>query len=232
MFTVLFFDTETNGLPTDRNAFTRDTEKWPHILQISWTLKSYQRNDEKVEGRIISSETHYIHLPDAVPFNDRSAAIHNISESVVRKAAESRDVLERFKKDAQSADVLIAHNLAFDKPVLMAEYYRINPNESFAWLPTTDYCTMEQTKSTLRLPTRFARPNDPWKNPRLTELYEWLFKTAPTKEQLHTADGDVVVLIACFEELVRLRVVPFDKWLEALRVRHRLRSGAVHTKFE
>ena len=35
---VLVFDTETTGLPTERNASISDLEVWPHIVQLSYIL--------------------------------------------------------------------------------------------------------------------------------------------------------------------------------------------------
>ena len=35
---VLVFDTETTGLPTERNASITNMEAWPHIVQLSYIL--------------------------------------------------------------------------------------------------------------------------------------------------------------------------------------------------
>ena len=215
MLTALFFDTETNGLPGDRNALTTDTAKWPHIVQISWTLTKYL---DGVWIPIVSA-THYIRLPSEIPWNTGSAAIHKISEETARSGTDARDVLKEFQEAAAQADVIIAHNLAFDKPVLRAALYRLNPAETFSWWPTLEYCTMEHTKALCKLPTKFAKPSDPWKYPRLVELYKYLFNKEAGTDGLHTASGDVALLITCFEELLARRVVPFDTWLANLRVR-------------
>ena len=215
MLTALFFDTETNGLPVDRNALTSDTTKWPHILQLSWSLTKYEDN----AFTLISTATNYLYLPSEIPWNTGSAAIHKIPEATVRSGSDARDVLKGFQEAAAKADVIIAHNLAFDKPVIRAAVYRLNSSENFSWWPTLEYCTMEHTKALCKLPTKFAKPSDPWKYPRLVELYKYLFNKEADKAALHTASGDVAILIACFEELLARRVVPFDTWLTNLRVR-------------
>jgi len=216
MITTLFFDTETNGLPTDRNALTSDTGKWPHIIQLSWTLKTYEEGAGSIK---VATETHYLRLPTEIAWNADSAAIHKIPETTARCGEDVRDVLRSFQEAAATADVIVAHNLVFDKPVLRASFYRIHAPESFSWWPTLEYCTMEHTKALCKLPTKFAKPSDPWKYPRLTELYKYLFNTNAPTEGLHTASGDVSLLITCFEELLTRRVVPFDTWLANLRVR-------------
>ena len=219
MLTILFFDTETNGLPKDRNGLTTNTENWPYILQISWSIISC--SSERFD--VLEQQTHYIEFPEGVPFDTEAAKIHKIEEAVVRSAVPSREVLEKFRKAAQASDVIVAHNLAFDKSVLWASYYRLNSQETFSWWPTHDYCTMIATKNLIKLPSKYAKPNDLYKLPRLVELYRWLFNKEP-EGNLHSADADVAVLITCFRELLARRVVPFDLWKEAFLVRMRLRS--------
>jgi DNA polymerase III epsilon subunit-like protein len=216
---ILFFDTETNGLPLSRNALTSDTEKWPYILQISWTLMDFSTNPE-----IFNTKTYYLELPPGITWNKESAVIHKISETTARSGKQTREVLMSLQEAMKSADVLVAHNLAFDKPVLRAAYYRLNANESFTWWPLLEYCTMENTKSLIKLPSKYAKPGDPWKYPRLTELYKYLFEKEADSSLLHTASGDVSLLITCFKELLTRRVVPFEAWVELLRVRELARN--------
>ena len=35
---VLVFDTETTGLPTERNASIYHVDKWPYIIQLSYII--------------------------------------------------------------------------------------------------------------------------------------------------------------------------------------------------
>jgi len=113
MINVLFFDTETNGLPLDRRALTSDVAKWPHVLQISWTLKCYTDNSSKT----LETHTTYIKLPAGVPWNDESAKFHKISKKSVEDGTDPRETLNAFKEAVKKANVLVSHNLAFDKPV-------------------------------------------------------------------------------------------------------------------
>ena len=109
---------------------------------------------------------------------------------------------------------LVAHNLAFDKPVLVAEFLRLSRNIS---LPPILYCTMDSTKALCKIPakTNFPKASDPYKWPSLNELYIFLFGNNDGMKY-HTADGDVHCLVLCFNELVRRRLVPLEEW--ALRV--------------
>ena len=42
---ILIFDTETSGLPEDRNASIVSTEKWPYVLQLSYILYDTSNNE-------------------------------------------------------------------------------------------------------------------------------------------------------------------------------------------
>ncbi len=42
---VLVFDTETTGLPAERNASIYSTEKWPHIIQLSFMVYNTDTNE-------------------------------------------------------------------------------------------------------------------------------------------------------------------------------------------
>jgi hypothetical protein len=57
---VLVFDTETTGLPTERNASISDLKVWPHIVQLSYILYDI---DEK---KIIKCQDHIIKIDPAI----------------------------------------------------------------------------------------------------------------------------------------------------------------------
>lgn len=214
MLHILFFDTETNGLPLDRKALTSEVAKWPHILQISWTLKAYDVRSSKT----LETRTAYLKLPADVSWNAESAKFHKILPSQVESGESCDEVLQSFRTAAKKAHVLVAHNLAFDKPVLRAAFYRLNSSETFSWWPRHEYCTMDNTKALCKLPSRWAKPGDPYKWPTLPELYKYLYGVDISGVILHTAEGDTNVLIQCFEELLERRVVPLVRWLDVLRV--------------
>jgi DNA polymerase-3 subunit epsilon len=213
---ILFFDTETNGLPTDKYALTSDVSKWPHVVQIAWQLWQYTSAED---GACVAQACYIIKPPADLVWNTESAGIHKITkERALSEGRPGSEVLAEFKRTASSADVLIAHNLAFDKPVLRACYYREAPSESFSWWPSTEYCSMENTKAVCKLPSKYSKPHDPYKFPRLSELYTHLYGSG-ANVLFHSADGDVECLVLCFRELVRRRHAPMDLWFRNVTLR-------------
>lgn len=215
---LLFFDTETNGLPKDRRAIPQQVDAWPRILQLAWSL--VEIDDDKSMN--VHDARSLIVNPGEILWNSESSAIHGITQQRVQsEGIAPAQALIEFTKAAQQAHVLVAHNIAFDKPILRAEYFRLNAAESFDWWPVYEYCTMETTKHLCKLPFpsgRAGKPHDPYKLPKLVELHTYLFGSTGDYK-FHDALGDVNCTMACFQELLRRRlVVPFDQWTRAFRV--------------
>jgi DNA polymerase III epsilon subunit-like protein len=171
--------------------------------------------DDRTE--VLSKDYYIVEPAEGIEWDKQSESIHGISqERAKQEGTPLRTVLERFNQHMNLASVLIAHNLAFDRPVLMAEFRRLSIEPA---LPTIQYCTMDSTKSLCKIPpkTNFAKPSDPYKWPTLNELYVYLFGNNEGMEY-HTANGDVHCLILCFKELLLRRLVPLEDWRVHLKV--------------
>ena len=190
---ILFLDTETNGLPKNRYASFKMTEAWPTIVQLAWQVWEFP--DIKIY------ESSFL-LQPTDPWNAESAKIHGITEEVARThGLPTSSVLRSFASDAAECDIVVAHNLAFDKPVLLAAAHRLGM--STEWWPAREICTMQATKDVCKIPSKFPKPTDPYKWPQLAEVWATLFPASPLPTGLHNAAQDVAVLVTCFQELVR-----------------------------
>ena len=195
----LFFDTETNGLPKRRNAPLSNTANWPNVVQLAWEIWRYESGTYTK----IDQQSFIVKMPLDFVWDAGSTKIHSIDrERSERDGTPGAIVLDKFKVAASQCQQIIAHNMAFDKPVLQCEYIRINPSETFSWWPATELCTMEKTKGLLKLKSLYPKPSDPYKFPKLQELYTYLFPD-PHSLQFHSADVDVACLVRCFMELAR-----------------------------
>ena len=193
---VIVFDSETTGLPKNKNISPEISENWPYIVQLSWLIY------DDVTQKITNINDHIIKLADDMEIPDAAVNVHGITNNIMRtKGISMGIVLRKFTKDFLSCQILIAHNFAFDNNVIQAEYYR---NNQINWLGRhrkIEYCTMKYGKpvANIKKPSKFH--NGMYiKSPKLEELYYILFKTRPSG--LHNAMIDVIACFRCFHEML------------------------------
>lgn len=211
---ILVFDTETNGLPKNMYESFYKTENWPRILQIAWQVLLLSEDGQSIAAA--ESGNMYVTPDPTMAWDAEAAAVHGITRDLLETQGRPlTETLAAFREVAATTDVWIAHNIAFDAPVVMAEYVRSGSTD-FTWLPPSQYCTCDSTRALCKLPTIYATPRNPYKRPKLSELHTWLFG-APGAYAAHDAAGDVACLSACVQELLRRRLVPLDAWRTARR---------------
>ena len=211
---ILLFDTETNGLPKNFNASPYATNNWPIIISIAWQLY----NIDNTGYRKLESGERIVKPGDSVVWDEEAVKFHGITkERALAEGTPGSVVFPAFMKLASTANVIVAHNISFDKSVLLAELIRLNPSMTMDWWPRFEYCTCNGTTALCKLPAKNPKPHDPYKKPRLVELWEFLFEKKADFE-FHTAAADVECMVQCFKELVRRRLVPLDVWARSLHV--------------
>ena len=188
---LLFFDTETTGVPRNYKAPASDLNNWPRLVQIAWLLA----NDDGTE--IESAE--YIVKPDGFTIPADAARIHGITTEVaLREGADIRVVLEGILSSLSKVSQLVAHNIDFDEKILGAELLRAGlPNVVEAKLRL---CTMRSSTDFCRLPGAYG-----FKWPKLDELHRKLFNKPLAGA--HRALVDVRACARCYFELKRLKIV-------------------------
>ena len=199
---ILFFDTETNGLPLNRYAPPHMVTAWPHVLQLAWELWDIGAGVCETRGNVLITPRH------DMKWSEEAAKIHGISPKMLRELGVPIDVALRwFVADMARADYAVAHNLAFDRAVIHAESHRLGIDPT-AWWPTTgEWCSMLGMKDWCAIPSSRGTTNDPYKWPRLAEVWArlWPDRAAPT--DLHDAAGDVRCLSACVREGLRRGII-------------------------
>ena len=199
---LLFIDTETNGLPANRFApFTSHT-LWPHIIQISWQLV-----DSKT-WEVLSEYDSFI-KPRA-PWSKDAERVHQIPETIAERfGKDPYIVFQELALVIKSCDVVISHNILFDKTVILSEIQRLKETGaqlepwSF-WGPSKqEICTMNKSRKYCAI--KFPNSED-YKYPKLNELYMRLFnKVYDTSEgSLHNSKHDVSCLVECVKKMVLL----------------------------
>ena len=193
---ILIFDTETTGLPTNWNAKGPKWYKsWPYIVQLSWIFYDIDDDTYKKEDYIIK-------LPLKVTIPEESIKIHGITNEIMNtQGVNFMKALTQFLIHLQSADFIVAHNLNFDKKMMLAEFARRNMVNHFELVHGIDYCTMRNSEELCGLTKTSLISGLPIKKfPRLVELHYCLFKENVCN--LHNAFNDVLVCLRCYYKLI------------------------------
>jgi DNA polymerase III epsilon subunit-like protein len=187
----LFFDTEATGLPSPPSS---DHRNWPRMVQIAWLLAD--------ENESIKSKHSFIIKPEGYRIPNRVIKIHGITmKRALEEGIPVEDALHQFLKDANFADVLVAHNVAYDYGVVRGELLRkkipdfLNGYSKFCTMtskPVLDFC-------------KSFRSNGSRQCPSLSELYFLLFNEK--LDDAHDALTDAKACAACFFELKRIGLI-------------------------
>jgi DNA polymerase III epsilon subunit-like protein len=190
----LTFDTETTGLPRDRRGRIEDSSNWPYILQLSWILYDNETN------RLFKSND-IIELPDSVEISKESIAVHGITRKRSRDdGIPIRKAIVKLQKAMADANVIIAHNLEFDKKLVMAECARNKMRHGF-YNNKGYYCTMKNSVDLCKIEATNATTGEKYfRYPRLSYLHEFLFGTTPMGT--HDALVDILVCFRCYYKIV------------------------------
>ena len=188
----LFFDTETTGLPRTYHAPAHHVENWPRLVQLAWIVTDASGAEQR--------QANFIIRPDGFTIPWRSVWVHRITTAKARREGVALgDALDAFVADVDKAEVLIAHNMAFDEKIVGAELLRGGRRDIVALTPRR--CTMKWSKQYVGLPGR-----DGLKFPTLLELHRKLF--GRRFRGAHDALADVRACARCYFELRRLGVMP------------------------
>lgn len=183
----LIFDTETTGLFGDTlNPETPDY--YPQIIQISWVFFGLGEQNIQIKSFYINPSKR---------INSGASAVYGLKKDFLKlHGTDPLQVFHEFLFDAQKADILIAHNIKFDFPILESELFRLDFGRPLK--NKRLWCTMLAGK-------------EYWgskKYPKLIELAEFCNDIGhciniPNKSKLHDATVDVDLTLECFIFLLR-----------------------------
>lgn len=164
---IVVFDTETTGLPLHPDA---PLEKQPKIIELGAALLDS-------EGNVVETFQQLLHPDEEI--TAEITKITGITNEQLSDQPKFAEALPQLREFFGRAFAVFAHNLPFDKKLLMYDLKRVSC-EDFPW-PETEYCTIGLHRSI-------------WgRNMKMTELYEHaLNKPLP---QTHRALDDVMALV-------------------------------------
>lgn len=192
---VLFFDTETTGIPDRAAHWDTDFMDYPHVVQLAW-----------LHGCVAHS---HIIRPDGWTIPDEAVAVHGITnERALAEGEPFAAVVDMFIQDCHEAGLICGHNIHFDTGIIKAnilrelgrEYYDANDVESALYKGKR----IDTMRSAMKwVDARFASGR--LKFPNLSELYERCFpgETFPA----HDAFEDTQAVARCLPILVQNGIV-------------------------
>lgn len=192
---VLIFDTETTGLPMMAKARAETLENnWPNIVDIAWIVLDSDTNK-------ILQQKSYIIKPQGWVIPEDATAIHGIHQSFAESyGSPLKDVLKEFFET--ECDMYVAHNSYFDENVLMNAVHWVLDGKLYEFKKPIR-CTMNIARRMCKLP--FTNGNSGYKSPKLSELYEHVFREKPIQSKLHGAAYDTKILTKIIQNYEPIR---------------------------
>ena len=191
---ILFFDTETTGLPQFYNAPITQVNIWPRLVQLAFI--------EFYENGTLAAKHNYIIKPEGFSIPREATLIHRITnEQAQTEGHNLTQVLDIFADAITESSILIAHNFDFDRNIVGAEFVR-KEFDTKPILTKRSFCTMKN-KDIVSF-CRISGKNG-YKWPKLEELHYKLFNQKIS--DAHDASIDIAATAKCFWELLRRGVI-------------------------
>lgn len=187
---TLFFDTETNGLPKSWKAPVTEIDNWPRIIQLAWAV---YEGSELMESRVDMICPDGWEIPKEPFWLDHGYSTEASLESGIPIA----DALWCLVEAIEIADVMVAHNMSFDKSIVAVEMIRLGMTTANK---PKKICTMVSGTKYCELPGQYGL-----KWPKLEELHDKLFGTEAGQQ--HDAMSDVLITAKCYFEMLKRGII-------------------------
>jgi len=191
MVIITTFDTETSGLPTRPSNYKRygnpftETSHYDssRIIEVGYVMHKYENdNVTLIEQRSMLIK------PDS--FVITNSDIHGIPQTLASEYGSSiLDVLKEFMVIVSRSDVIVSHNVDFDKNITCSEMVRAGMITSAKMFMQKQFeCTMKLAMNKYAL-TRF---------PTLKKLFESVCENGKEWTQNHRAMDDALKAADCY----------------------------------
>ena len=183
---ILFFDTETTGLPNMR-LDPRDVGQ-PMIVQLAAILA----DEQLVEIASVAA----LARPEGWKIPEEAASVHGITtEKATELGLPWGLVVEAFCSMALMADVFVGHNVDFDVFLMTTAASKLGDVHAVEKIAVTPrICTMKRLTDVCKIPHP-SRPGFKW--PKLAEAYSEIFKRP--LEGAHDALADIRATMHLFQ---------------------------------
>lgn len=187
---ILFFDSETTGLPKNWKAPVEQLDNWPRLVQIAWQV--YDSNGDLLE------EHEYIIKPIGFTIPSEASDVHKITtEKALETGEDLLTILNIFSSSVKGCGLLVAHNYSYDYNIMGSELLRNGLENSLK--DKEHLCTMKASTEFCKIPGPHG-----YKWPKLEELYDILFRES---FNAHDALDDIRATARSFWALQRMNIL-------------------------
>lgn len=192
---VLFFDTETTGIPEKNAKWDVDYMEFPHVVQLAW-----------IHG--CREESHIIR-PDCWEIPQETVEVHGITNEYALEHGEPfAAVVDMFIQDCHDSGLICGHNIYFDTSVLKANILRELGREYYDANDVEQALFKGKRIDTMRSTMKWVDARTSWgklKFPNLGELYARCFpgESFPA----HDALEDTKAVARCLPILIERGLV-------------------------
>jgi DNA polymerase-3 subunit epsilon len=181
---LMVLDTETTGFPSSRNPQELDKFNNARLIELGYIIFDKTGKDIKKYDDLIKPNNFVI----------TNTYVHGIThENAVKNGKNINQVLDQLTLDLKNVDGIICHNISFDMAIILSEAYRANKLELIKLInQKLHLCSMAIGKKFMK--------ND--KNPKLIELYKFLFNKDFIQD--HRALSDCVACLDCFLSMISI----------------------------
>ncbi len=194
---ILFYDTETTGLPNRNRPFTHPCQ--PRVTQMGFL---YEENGVEV------SSLDSLVKPDGPNWqiSPTASALTGITREMCEDTGMPlAEMMDAFVDHCAMADVIICHNVSFDSLLMMMEAARLapdmEPRSIFEGKPHV--CTMLAATPICRLPKKDKRTGFKW--PKLEEAIMFFF--GEKLDGAHDAMVDITATQRLFRHLCNINAM-------------------------
>jgi len=204
---VLFFDTETTGLPASKIISPDTLHLWPHIVQFSYIIYDTELDT------IVEMFDYVVKMKKDIIIPEDSIKIHGVTnEMSTRIGVPIEEILNKFFYYLKTVDEVVGHNVSFDINIIRVELLRLIYS-THEQVPKNEitiqkynlhsitnyknvYCTMQESIDlcSIQMVSKYGKSY--LKFPSLLELHEKLFCSKP--QNLHNSLNDVIVTCRCY----------------------------------
>lgn len=191
----LVFDTETSGKAAFKEPSVSPLQ--PNLVQLGCLLVDLDSGKELAALDLIV-------FPSSWDIPQEAALIHGVSTGLAKKVGVNLDTaVNTFLDLVDVCDVVVAHNIAFDKIIMERATAMVNLAQGeevidpFAGKPL--FCTMRAATPIVKKKSRRPLHDEDYKWPKLSECVEFFFN-----EELENAHSAIVDCRACARILVKM----------------------------